>query len=85
MSVHRHAATGDGIRSLAGGYPAIRGFAAPIFDHTGVVAATVSVGGSADRIDVAGDHRLGEAVVEAAEAISALMGYRGIRENAEDG
>lgn len=63
----------------------IRGFAAPIFDHTGVVAAAVSVGGPADRIDVAGDHRLGEAVVEAAENISALMGYRGIRENAEDG
>lgn len=53
----------------------IRGYAAPIFDHTGVVSAAVSIGGPADRVDVSANDRLGGAVIEAAGAISRLLGH----------
>lgn len=54
----------------------IRGYAAPIFDHTGAVVAAVSIGGPADRVDVSADDRLGGAVIEAAGAISRQLGHR---------
>jgi DNA-binding IclR family transcriptional regulator len=53
----------------------IRGFAAPIFDHTGAVVAAVSIGGPAGRIDENTDGRLGGAVIEAAGAVSRLLGH----------
>jgi DNA-binding IclR family transcriptional regulator len=53
----------------------IRGYAAPIFDHTGAVSAAVSIGGPADRVDVSANDRLGGAVIEAAGAISRLLGH----------
>jgi DNA-binding IclR family transcriptional regulator len=54
----------------------IRGFAAPIFDHTGAVTAAVSIAGPADRVDTDTDDRLGSAVVVAAAAISHQLGHR---------
>jgi IclR family acetate operon transcriptional repressor len=51
----------------------IRGYAAPIFDHTDVVVAAVSVGGPSDRV-AAGDDGLGRRVIETARQISHLLG-----------
>lgn len=55
--------------------PGIRGYAAPIFDHTDVVVAAVSIGGPADRVG-SDDEQLGEAVRATALAISRLLGSR---------
>jgi DNA-binding IclR family transcriptional regulator len=39
------------------------------------VSAAVSIGGPADRVDVSANDRLGGAVIEAAGAISRLLGH----------
>ncbi|MCV7225393.1 IclR family transcriptional regulator [Mycolicibacterium komossense] len=63
----------------------IRGYAAPIFDHTGSVVAAVSIGGPADRVDVTANDRLGNAVIAAAGAISRQLGHRGNVTTSEHG
>jgi IclR family acetate operon transcriptional repressor len=54
----------------------IRGYAAPIFDHTGSIVAAVSIGGPADRVNASMDVELGAAVTECARTISHLLGSR---------
>lgn len=54
--------------------PQIRGFAAPIFDHTGSVCAAVSIGGPSERISLERSSELGHAARRAARRISAAMG-----------
>ncbi len=57
----------------------IRGYAAPIFDHTETVVSAVSIGGPADR--VAGDDAdLGARVVATGQRISRLLGSRRVPE-----
>jgi IclR family acetate operon transcriptional repressor len=54
----------------------IRGYAAPIFDHTGSIVAAVSIGGPADRVNASMDVELGTAVIGCARTISHLLGSR---------
>jgi IclR family acetate operon transcriptional repressor len=63
--------------------PGIRGFAAPIFDHTDAVVAAVSIGGPADRVG-SDDAVLGDAVRATALRISRLLGSRWTLEGAAD-
>ena len=55
--------------------PGIRGYAAPIFNHTEAVVAAVSIGGPADRI-TGDDAILGEQISASAARISRLLGSR---------
>jgi IclR family acetate operon transcriptional repressor len=64
--------------------PGIRGFAAPIFDHTDAVVAAVSIGGPADRVGN-DDPALGDAVRATALRISRLLGSRWTLEGRGDG
>jgi IclR family acetate operon transcriptional repressor len=55
----------------------VRCVAAPIFDHTGVPVAALSVSGPAIQIPVSHFSRLGTTARQAAETISRQLGYRG--------
>lgn len=52
----------------------IRGFAAPIFDHTGTVCAALSVAGPTSRVPASEEDRLGGLVAEAARTVSLGLG-----------
>lgn len=55
----------------------IRGYAAPIFDHTNTVIAAVSIAGPSERVTAAADTVLGPKVAAVAEQISTKMGSTG--------
>ncbi|HEY9306878.1 MAG TPA: IclR family transcriptional regulator [Microbacterium sp.] len=63
--------------------PGIRGYAAPIFNHTEAVVAAVSIGGPADRIDP-DDSVLGTQIRSTAARISQLLGSRRSGQNQPD-
>ena len=52
----------------------IRGYAAPIFDHTNTAIAAVSIAGPAARVTAASDTVLGPLVAETARQVSKLLG-----------
>jgi DNA-binding IclR family transcriptional regulator len=52
----------------------IRGFAAPIFDHSNLVIASVSIAGPAERVTSAADALLGPLVAATAQRISDALG-----------
>ncbi len=62
--------------------PEVRCVAAPIFDHTGTVAAALSVSGLSSRITPARVRELGPQVAEAARSISRELGARANQEGA---
>ena len=53
----------------------VMGIAVPIFDHHGYVKASISVTGPSSRISADQLHRFAPTVLQAAEAISAQIGY----------
>lgn len=52
----------------------IRGYAAPIFDHSNIAVAAVSIAGPAGRVTSASNGELGPRVAETAREISQLLG-----------
>ncbi|MGX5682230.1 IclR family transcriptional regulator [Schumannella luteola] len=52
----------------------IRGYAAPIFDHSNQAVAAVSIAGPAARVTSASDEHLGPLVRETARQVSAMLG-----------
>lgn len=52
----------------------IRGFAAPIFDHTGAVCAGISIAGPTSRVSEDASMEFGALVIDAGRAVSAGLG-----------
>lgn len=52
----------------------IRGFAAPIFDHTGAVCAGISIAGPVSRVPLEAERTLGPLIVAASREVSRALG-----------